>query len=199
MKKSKEVAQYIAMTIKDDTILFFDMDGTLVDTNLSNFLAYKKAIFSVTKSDHNLTYNPAFRLNRTSIKNILPNLSKSEYEKIIEEKEGCYLDFLNETSLNSSIVDILLKYSKTNMTVLVTNCRKDRAMSTLKYFSIEDKFDRIFCREFSMNDEKINKFQNAISKLGILPNLVTVFENEAIEIEDAKIAGIKTIINTTYI
>ena len=33
--------------ITTDKILFFDMDGTLVDTNLANFSAYKNAVDSV--------------------------------------------------------------------------------------------------------------------------------------------------------
>lgn len=184
--------------ITADIVLFFDMDGTLIDTDLANFLSYKKAIISVTKSDHNLTYNPDKRFNRSNLKNAVPNLNESKYEKIIKEKEEYYNDFIHETKLNTEISDILFKYSKTNKTVLVTNCRKDRAMTTLKHFSLEDKFSNIFCKEFDDNKNKVNKFQNAISKLGIPPNLVIVFENEKVEIEAAKQAGIE-IINPTYL
>lgn len=178
--------------ITPDSILFFDMDGTLIDTDLANFLSYKKAINSVTKSDNNLTYNPDKRFNRSNLKNAVPNLTESEYDKIIQEKEEYYNDFIHETKLNTEIADILFKYSRTNKTVLVTNCRKDRAMTTLKHFEIEDKFSHIFCREFG-NNRKINKFQNAISKMSVPPNLIVAFENEETEIDDAKKAGIQTI------
>lgn len=189
MQKTNEVTQDITA----DTILFFDMDGTLIDTDLANFLSYKKAIVSVTKSDNNLTYNPDKRFNRSNLKNAVPNLTECEYEKIIHEKEKYYNDFIHETKLNTEIADILFKYSKTNKTVLVTNCRKDRAMTTLKHFGLEDKFSNIFCREFGDSNKKVNKFQNAISKLGVPPNFVIAFENEETEIVDAKQAGIKII------
>lgn len=194
MQKTNEVTQNITA----DTILFFDMDGTLIDTDFANFLSYQKAVISVTQSDHNLTYNPDKRFNRSNLKKAVPNLTESEYEKIIQEKEKYYNDFIHKTKLNTEIVDILFKYSKTNKTVLVTNCRKNRAMTTLKHFGIEDKFSNIFCREFGDNNKKVNKFQNAISKLGVPPNLVIAFENEETEIEDAKQAGIE-IINPTYL
>lgn len=174
------------------------MDGTLIDTDLANFLSYKKAIASVTKSDNNLTYNPDKRFNRSNLKNAVPNLTESEYEKIIQEKEEYYNDFIHETKLKTEIADILIKYSKTNKTILVTNCRKDRAMTTLKHFELEDKFSDVFCREFNANDKKVNKFQNAISRLGAPPNLVIAFENEETEIADAQKAGI-SIINPTYL
>lgn len=194
MKETEKVTQNITA----DIILFFDMDGTLIDTDLANFLSYKKAINSVTKSDNNLTYNPDKRFNRSNLKNAVPNLTESEYEKIIREKEEYYNDFIHETKLNTEIADILIKYSKTNKTILVTNCRKDRAMTTLKHFELDDKFSNIFCREFGDNNKKVNKFQKAISKLGVPPNLVIAFENEESEIADAKNAGI-SIINPTYL
>jgi beta-phosphoglucomutase len=194
MEKTKDVAQYIEYNITLDTVLFFDMDGTLIDTNLANFLSYNKAIISVTKTDHELTYDPDRRFNRSNLKSAFPNLTENLYEKIIQEKEDNYNEFLNETKLNSKIADILFKYFNTNKTILVTNCRKDRVLSTLKHFGLDDKFSEIFYREFDNNNNRINKFKNAISKLGISPNLVIAFENEEIEIQDAKIAGIKNIV-----
>lgn len=193
MEQRNEETQNNNIKITDDMVLFFDMDGTLIDTNFSNFLAYKKAILSVTKSDHNLTYNPDERFNRSILKVTVPNLTENEYEKIIQEKEEYYNDFLHETKLIVETAVILIKYFKTNKTFLVTNCRKDRAMMTLKYFGLDDKFSDIFCREFDDKGKKINKFQNAILKLGIPPNLVIAFENEEIEIADAQKAGISII------
>lgn len=196
MEQKDKLIQDLNGKITAETVLFFDMDGTLVDTNLANFLSYKKAILSVTKSNHDLTYNSDKRFNRSSLKNAVPNLTENEYERIIQEKEEYYNDFLNETKLNVETVEILFKYSKTNKTVLVTNCRKDRAMTTLKHFGLDDKFSYIFYREFGDNGEKVNKFQNAILKLGVPPNFIIAFENEESEIADAHKAGI-TIINPT--
>jgi beta-phosphoglucomutase len=179
--------------INADTILFFDMDGTLVDTNLANFLSYKKAINYVTKMDNDLTFNSNKRFNRSILKNSVPNLSEAEYERIVQKKEEYYNDFIHETILNMEVADILSKYSKTNKTVLVTNCRQERALTTLNHFGLADKFNDIFYRQFADNEKKINKFQNAIAKLGVPPNLIIAFENEEAEIADAKKAGIEII------
>lgn len=195
---TNEVTQNRDNKITAGTILFFDMDGTLVDTSLANFLAYKKAILSVTKSDHDVTYSSDRRFNRSNLKNAVPDLTESEYKKIIQEKEECYSDFLQEIKLNAKTADILFKYSKTNKAVLVTNCRKNRAMITLRHFGLENKFSHIFCRELGNNEKKINKFQNAISKLGVPPNFIIALENEESEIKDAQKAGI-SIINPTYL
>lgn len=189
---------YFDTIINSDTVLFFDMDGTLINTDYANFLSYKKAIHSVTNNGLELSYNPKVRFNRSFLKIALPNLNHTDYEKITQKKEEYYIDFLSETKLNDVIAGILFKYSKTNKTVLVSNCRKDRAITTLNHFGLTDKFSNIFFREFEDNDKKINKFQNAILRLGVPPNLIIAFENEESEIADAKKAGI-SIINPIYL
>ena len=190
MKKSDNLLQELNQKISNNTILFFDMDGTLVDSNFANFLSYKKAIESVTQLVLKISYNSKKRFNRSVLKSVMPNLKEKEYEKIIQEKERYYGDFLYETKLNKFIANILLKYSKTNKCVLITNCRKDRALITLDYFDLTDKFSNIFYRQLDDNEKKINKYQNAISCLNISPRVVIVFENEQPEILDAIETGI---------
>ena len=178
------------MDIQENDILFFDMDGTLVDTDFANFLSYKKAIQSFIPFEKEIEFNPSERFNRASLKIAVPNLTDAEYEKIIQNKEENYKEHLSETKLNKSVVDILLKYYKTNKAILVTNCREDRALMTLKYHNLTDKFSNMFFRKISENGKRINKYKNAISSLSLSPQTVIVFENEKTEIEDAILAGI---------
>lgn len=169
------------------------MDGTLVDTNHANFLAYKKAVESVLQTNTNLVYNPEIRFNRSVLKASFPHLTDKELEKVIQIKESLYDEFLNVTTLIDENVAVLLKYSKSNQTYLVTNCRKDRALKTLNHFGLTDKFTNIFYRTFDDDNKKVNKYENALSKLGVPANIVIAFENEEIEIENAKSVGIKII------
>lgn len=38
---------FLSSVISDDTVLFFDLDGTLIDTDYANYLAYEKAIQTI--------------------------------------------------------------------------------------------------------------------------------------------------------
>jgi beta-phosphoglucomutase len=184
------VKQELNQKIGDKNILFFDMDGTLIDTNYANFLSYKRAIKHILRSIPKISYDPNKRFNREVLKSVIPDIVETGYEKIIQEKEQHYKDYLPETKPNKLVVDILLKYSKTNKCVLITNCRKDRTLMTLDYFDLTDKFSNIFYRQLNCDEAKINKYQNAISCLSISPKEVIVFENKQSEIADAIVAGV---------
>ena len=182
----------ISLKINADTILLFDMDGTLVNTDFANFLSYKKAIQSVIQTENDIPYNPNERFNRASLKRVVPDLTETEYEKIIQQKEENYKEHLPQTKLNKQVADILMQYSKTNKTVLVTNCRENRALSTLNYHNLTDRFNHLVFRQISENGSRINKYENALKHLSLSAHNVIVFENEKQEIEDALNAGIPT-------
>jgi beta-phosphoglucomutase-like phosphatase (HAD superfamily) len=188
--KETEIIKNIKLKIVEDTVLFFDMDGTLVDTDFANFLSYKNSIQSLVALDKEIQFEPTERFNRTSLKTVAPNLTEIEYGKIIQQKEINYKEHLSHTKLRKSVVDILMQYYKTNKTVLVTNCREDRALMILNYYNLIDKFSNLFFRQTPKNGNRINKYKNAISCLNLSAQTVIVFENEKQEIEDAILAGI---------
>ena len=90
------------MKISSEKILFFDLDGTLVDTDYANWLSYKEAAkilgynlreLADTKMYYQNTegdiYNPLYRFDKNSLNNELPVDIRSKLleQKCIREKE----------------------------------------------------------------------------------------------------------------
>lgn len=178
------------LKLNKNSVLLFDMDGTLIETDFANFLSYKEAILSIIQTDKDIEYNPSERLNREKIKKLFPNFSPIELDIIVKQKEKNYKINLNKTKLIKSVVDVLIKYSKTNKTVLVTNCREDRALMTLNYHNLTNKFSHLFFRQISDKGNRINKYENALKHLKLSAQNMIVFENEEDEINDAILVGI---------
>jgi beta-phosphoglucomutase-like phosphatase (HAD superfamily) len=177
------------LEINSTSILFFDMDGTLIDTDYANFLSYKKAIQETINSNDDFLYNINKRFTRQTIKELFPTINQTNFEKIIQQKNKIYKNYLFKTKLNNLFAEILQKYSKTNITVLITHSHKDRAVMILKYHRIFDKFTHKFYQQNEDNG-RVNKFEYALKYLDVPANSVIVFENEDIEINEAIITGI---------
>lgn len=190
MGKTIDFIRKLDQRINSTNVLFFDMDGTLVNTNYANYLSYKKAIQQVIQSNIDIPYNPSERFNREVLKKVIPNLTKAEYEKIIQLKNKFYIEHLPETKVNDLVADILKKYSKTNKMILVTNCRKERVLITLEYHKLIDNFSHKFYQLKTDNENKVNKYERTLLYLKIPPTSVLLFENEKSEINVAILAGI---------
>lgn len=187
MKDNKEDVSKI---ITQDKVLFFDMDGTLIDTDYANYLSFKMAIQSVINPKQFPPFNTNERFNRTILLREFPNLDDKDFQEIIKLKERFYSENIGQTKLLSYANEILNKFFELNTTVLVTNCREDRALLTLRQHDLIDKFNHKIFRKSIDKDQHINKFENALKTLDLEPKVIIAFENEQFEIDEAIKAGI---------
>lgn len=177
------------LIITSKTIILFDLDGTLIDTDKANFLAYKSAILKINNIE--IEDINKGRINRTLLKDILIDTSDELISEIVLIKEKIYSEYLSHTKLIIENYKLLLKHFNTNKIYLVTNCRKNRALQLLEYHNIIGYFtDFIFRDEYTENNY-INKYEIAIRQLDLDKKDILIYENEIVEIEKALEIGIE--------
>jgi beta-phosphoglucomutase len=170
-------------------IVFCDMDGTLVNTDYANYLSYKFAVIEATCGKHDVEFSVE-RLNRESLEKRLPSLSVAQCEVIAALKAVYFNQFISETKLNTGLANLITNYSVTNKTILVTCCREKRAVETLRHHKMLERFTRLICWEALSQGGSSNKYENALSLMGVRPEAVLVFENDIADIESAVHAGV---------
>lgn len=168
--------------------IFVDLDGTLVETDLANRLAYEKAIRDVL--GRSVSLDKETRVNREAVKTKLGISNLNLFTEVIKKKESHFSDFLPQSELKQDTHDFLLKVRDKNKIILVSKCREKRAQSVLKYHGIECLFNNFYFLEELLESGSKNKFEGALRKFNIDPSKVIVIENEDIEIKSAMKAGI---------
>lgn len=202
------------MRITEDKILFFDLDGTLIDTDYLNWISYRETCkYFDNIKEVSICFRPYKILNGVWSRSFFPD--KKEYHQFLEkfdinkrinssyfnispskDKFICKKDeFYNKKLYFSKKIPenvaILKQFSKTNKIILVSNCRKERGLETLKYHKLDDYFYKMFFEEDKTLSD--NKYENAIKYLNISIDNVIAFEDDDREIENAKKVGIRDI------
>jgi phosphoglycolate phosphatase-like HAD superfamily hydrolase len=174
--------------ISKESILIFDLDGTLIETDEANLYAYKEAIKQVKKFELLSYCSTNMRFTSEELIQVFPMLDTKEHNEIINIKNSVYIKYLNKTSINMELFTIIHKFSKTNTIILATKANQKRADLILKYHNLEDFFDYKFYNQSYKGNS--NKFEYILKCLKIDPKQSIIFENDKVEIESAKLVDI---------
>jgi beta-phosphoglucomutase len=127
-------------------VLFFDLDGTLVNTHEANFEAYSEAIKSV-----NINKTVDYNLLKTEIQNgvnskiflskLVTDITTEDISLINKYKADIYPKYLHKTTINNELLNYALQAKATNKLVLVTTAKQKNATAVLKHHNIENIFD----------------------------------------------------------
>ena len=170
--------------VKSESIFIFDMDGTLVNSDIANFNAYSEALSPTINLAQRYI---AGRITRASLSEL--GVSRNMQESVISQKREIYNKYLKDTIKMPLACKILEIVSKTNMTILATQSEKQRAIDTLQYHDLHAKFTHSVFRE-DLQEEQQNKYAHVVQKYNLNPKDIFVFEDNEIEIANALTAGI---------
>ena len=173
------------MTIQQNKIAVFDLDGTLIETDAANSAAYHAAM----RKNGVDVFGVYGRITASVIRQILCNNDKSDVDAIVDAKVSMFCHELWRTRLGPAANDlecVMVERTAFDKVVLLTDSSERRAMETLNYHSLAGCFDEIVC-----NGGQGNKYANYFKAFDSDPAACVVWENEEGQIKSAIAAGVK--------
>jgi beta-phosphoglucomutase len=175
---------------------FFDLDGTLVDTERANFEAYRIAI--KYKVGVNIKPQQFKETNGLSYKEFLPMIVPDIDSKMIEEishhKRIAYGELMHLTRANTFLVDFLQNIAGYHQTALVTTAKRANAQAVLAAHDLQHLFDVVV---YGDDVKKLKPhpaaYLRALNLCQLEPNEALAFEDSSAGLIAARQAGISTI------
>jgi HAD superfamily hydrolase (TIGR01509 family) len=190
------------LDISNYKFVFFDFDGTLVDTELLHYQSYKKALSSIgieymSFSDHvksNIGHNSNEILAEELKKNgrTLVGLDELIVLKRYTFSQSIISDGVNATA---GAIDLIYKLKQKNIKIAVVSGGKYEAINRVMIKAgIPQVFDAIITRElFEGNKPNPASYLKALEILNAKPKECIAFENDTFGIEAAQKAGIECV------
>ena len=171
-----------------------DFDGTLVDTLMANYLAYREAFESF---DYQLSldeYKQCYGLRFDAFCDKM-NIKQDDRKPIKELKKKIYPAYFSHIRLNESLMRFIISSQKTGIkTCIASTATKENLYNVLKYFEIEDAFDIIITGEnVSKGKPDPEVYLKALNLLECDNDEVIVFEDSEVGCEAAENAELNYI------
>lgn len=181
----------------------FDMDGTVIDSTESDYLAWKKIL-----EEYKIDFSYKEFLNVLGAKGAeivdrYLDLGIIEKKQLLDQKEEYFKALINERGLNliQGIESLLTEIKELNVkTSLATGAGKEKLEFIFQKVNLKNYFDVVI----TADDTKTGKpnpevFLRAAIKLNILPSDCVVFEDAKNGVKAAKDGGMKCVaIITTH-
>ena len=190
-RKMKTIHDFCSQ-INFNSVLLFDLDGTLVHTDDANNAAYLLAIKEILGLDLENQLKSNLRITREKLSSLLPQASQEQFEQIIACKEKCFTRFLSYTYVNLELLSVLKKFQTSNELILITRSQGERAYEVLKYHGLQNYFHKIIFQLKDSTSRWSSKIPQLLKDEKYNLQDLFLFENEEVERVDAQKNGLKT-------
>jgi len=179
--------------------LFFDLDGTLADTDEANYHAYSRAF---ADEGYTLDRKPFFYLQSTLglradayIPRLAPDASPEVVNRIWKNKAGYYANAMHLVRPNHQLIAFLRLSRPHHTTALLTTAKRANASRVLAATGLSlNEFDHhIFGDEVTQSKPNPEVYLKALERADLEPNEVIAFEDSEGGLAAANAAGIRVI------
>jgi beta-phosphoglucomutase len=170
-------------------LAIFDMDGTLFDTNKTNFLAYRDAILEITGLKIKYSNYRLFFIGRDykkALPLLLGKISMTNINKIHLLKKKYYKKYLTHTKPNSHLIKIIENIQNVYIIALATTASKVNTFDLLNFFQLQHLFNIIVTKD-DVKKLKPNPecYLKIIKLCKLKPSKTIIFEDSIIGLKAA--------------
>ena len=173
--------------------LIFDLDGTLANTELLHYRAWKKTLLNNGVSQ--LPLETFMKYVGTSNEKVAGDYIESEdirknLTELVREKQDNYMDLIPEAQLLRGAREIIIRYHPTLQLAIASSSHKKEIMTLLKSRGLENYFDLVIGGDMvkcKKPDPEI--YLKAQQALGVSPLECIAFEDSEHGLNSAKNAG----------
>ena len=176
--------------------MFFDLDGTLCDTDEANYEAYAKAFndegYTISESDFweyaRGTHADFF------IAKLAPNISTEAIARLRKRKAEYYPQLMHLIRPHKELISFLRVIAPLHETVLVTTASRQNAIHVLAASNISSLFKyKVFGDDVTNPKPHAEAYEKALQLTGLSSDEVIAFEDSQAGIDAATAASIKVI------
>lgn len=179
--------------MRDKTIelILTDFDGTLIDTRLANFYAYKEVLsrYGIVLTEEH--YNRCYGLRLKEFLNTLNITDADLVDKVKKEKAIAYPCYFDKLVTNLPLLSFLEATRRMGIPVAaVSTARRENIMNVLNHIQCSDLFDLIVSGEDIQKPKPDPEcYLFAMKHFDVEPGNTLVFEDTAMGIRAALDAG----------
>ncbi len=184
---------------KDKDAVFFDMDGTILNSEPLHF----HAIEILTNKQSTYKLDDLYGLSDTDVYPLIKDHLEHDLEMFLKAKNDLLLDLIPKASVDSIFIseirNLLLELRKTKKLALVTASERVIAHALLDHCKLSELFDIILTRQDTKQTKPSpDPYNLALKMLETKKVKSLIFEDSPTGIEAARLADIDTVKVTWY-
>ena len=165
--------------IKEGLVILFDLDGTLLDTNLANNEAYNYGLWKVTGRSDYPQLKHLQRITRNDVAS-LEGIDEENLNEIIRYKQKSFYYKLRDGNTSPFITTEVLKFhASINTCYIITSAERERVEQIIRHYHYD-----IYVKGIIYADSS-DKYKDIESKLGVSASNIILFENDEQAIQSA--------------